>query len=554
MKLLNIKRTLLLSATAAFGGFIVSAVPPMPGFINVAQPDGTTIEARIMGDHEFHYYELRDGSVMMADPSDGFIKPVTMHKLETLRAADSARREAARQATATRTAPATIKNDFPTTGTVKGLIVLAEFQDVKFQPGSTKEYFSRKLNQVGYQGEETAGSAVDYFLEQSYGRFTPEFDVVGPITLPKNRADYGQNEDLVNLFRDAALLADSDCGVNFADYDIDNDHFVDFFFVIFAGHGQAQGGPAESVWPAMKDVSDYIYDMFDDKYLGVAACSCELKNGEGTDLDGVGTVCHEFSHILGLPDIYDAQNTGGHGMGHYDMMCYGPYNGDMRVPSGYTAMDKFTLGWITPRVLDSPQKDVTLLDIASNEDCIFIVNPNNENEYYTLENRQLKGFDSALPGHGLVISYVNYNRTAWKKNTVNSLLSGYEHVSIMPADNSRDLNVKGSLNYEAGDPFPGTRKNTSFTDTSSPKAVWKASGAETPVGMAITNIRESDDGVITFDFMADQAGVSEIEMDEVFSGNAEFFTLQGIRIEKGDLRPGIYIMRDASGNVRKVRL
>lgn len=524
-----------------------SAVPPIPGFVTITQPDGSTVEARIIGDSEFHYYQLRDGSYMTADLSDGFLRPATMPQIERLRAADLERREA--RQIETRANPGPIKRDFPTTGTVKGLIVLAEFQDVKFQESSTPEYFRTKLNEEGYSGEETIGSARDYFVEQSNGVFTPEFDVVGPITLPKTRSEYGMYEDLDNLFRDAAVLADTECDVNFADYDIDGDHKVDFFFVIFAGHGEAQGGPVETVWPAMKDMTYFINDRFDGKYIGVAACSCELKGGSGTALDGVGTVCHEFSHILGLPDIYDPQGTGGYGMGHYDMMCYGPYNGDMRVPSGYTAMDRYTLGWITPRVLDAPAKDVELRDIISSNECIFLVNPENVNEYYTLENRQPVGFDSELPGHGLVISYVNYNKNAWKKNTVNALLSGYEHVSIVAADNSRTLNSTGSQNFEAGDPFPGTTGVTSFTDETKPAAVWKATGKELTVGMPITNIRETPEGVILFDFMAD-SGIEDSFITEA-EGAKSYYTIQGLRVS-GDLPAGIYIERGADGNSRKV--
>lgn len=552
MRILDINHKLLMFACSLLFASSAMAFPPAPGFVKITQPDGTKVEARIVGDREFHYYVLRDGSYMLADPADGFLKPSTADKVEALRMADIARREAEANKLATRSEPGVIKRDFPTTGTVKGLIVLAEFQDVKFQPASTREYFETKLNKEGYVGEETIGSALDYFKEQSYGLFTPEFDVVGPITLPKTRSEYGYDEDLDNLFRDAALLADSDCEVNFADYDIDNDHYVDFFFVIFAGHGEAQGGPVESVWPAMKDMSYYISDRFDGKYIGVAACSCELKGGEGTDSDGISTICHEFSHILGLPDIYDPQGTGGYGMGHFDMMCYGSYNGDMRIPSGFTAMDKYTLGWITPRVLEAPEKDVTLHDIVSSKECIFIVNPTNNNEYYTLENRQLQGFDAGLPGHGLVISYVNYNRNAWKKNTVNSLLSGYEHVSIVAADNSRILNsTTTTQNFEAGDPFPGVKDVTSFTDNSVPKAYWQASGSLKPIGMPITNIRESADGVITFDFMSEDSGVEEIGMAE---GEKEYYSLQGIKVEPHSLTDGVYIVRDPNGQTRKMMI
>ena len=554
MRIVTFARDLILTAGMAFCTFSAMAVPPIPGFVNIVQPDGSTVEARIIGDRNFHYYELRDGSLMMADIATGFLRQTTMDKIEEQRMAELERREAEAIAKETRAAvePNVIKKKFPTTGVVKGLIVLAEFQDVKFQEATTLESVSTKLNQVGYQSEEANGSAVDYFLEQSQGQFTPHFDVVGPVTLPKTRADYGRNEDLDGLFRDAAILAD-EAGVDYTQYDVNDDGFVDFFFVIYAGHGEAQGGPVESIWPAMKDISNYVYDIFDGMYLSVAACSCELKAGTGADQDGVGTVCHEFSHILGLPDIYDAQNTGSLGMLHYDMMCYGSYNDDQRTPSGYTAMDKYTLGWIEPRLLDGPQKDVELKPLSTDNDCIFLVNPDNRDEYYTLENRQLIGFDAGLPGHGLVISYVHYDRNHWAKNTVNTLMAGYDHVGMVCADNSPILNTTTSaVNHEAGDPFPGTKGVTEFTDNTAPAAVWKAAGKKIPVGMPVTNIRELEDGTILFDFMQD-SGIAGIGAEE--SGDAvEYFTLQGMRVSAGNLTPGIYIARDSEGRTRKVIL
>ncbi len=516
----------------------------MPGVVEVAQPDGTTFSATIMGDAGFHWYVTPEGTLMMADMADGFIKPVSSDELE-------ARREAALEAMAqrqsnaeARVAPAEIRRDFPTTGTVRGLIIMAEFQDVKFQPGSTREYFDTKVNQPGYSGVETYGSVNDFFAAQSKGVFTPEFDIIGPVTLPKNRADYGLYEDLDGLFRDSAHAAQDEFDVDFSRYDVNGDRFVDFLFVIFAGHGQAQGGPEECIWPAMKDITEYVFDSFGGMYLGVAACSCELKGGSGANLDGVGTICHEFSHILGLPDVYDAMGTGGYGMGHFDMMCYGPYNDDGRTPCNYTSMEKFTLGWIQPMVLDSPQKDVTLRNFGDTNDCAFIVNPENPNEYYTLENRQLIDFDSALPGHGLVISYCHYDRSAWVKNSANSpTVSRYEHINIIPADNSRNMTPDG----EAGDPWPGSRGKTEFTDESAPGAVWRSSGK--PVSMPITNIRESEDGVITFDFMI-ESGVDEIAADAA-QQPARYFNLQGLEVDIDAAEAGIYLRRTDSGETTK---
>ena len=546
MSIAKVKRILSLSALAA-AATCALAVPPKPGIIDIHQPDGSSFKATIKGDASFHWYETPEGEILAADMADGFFRAVDASRLSQLKEEAAmkaaASLEQARINGMSRVAPSPIKREFPTTGTVRGLIVLAEFQDVKFQEGSTAEYFDRKVNSPDYSAPETYGSVNDFFKAQSKGVFTPEFDIVGPITLPRNCADYGLYEDLDALFRDSAKAA-QEAGTDFSRYDVNEDYFVDFLFVIYAGHGEAQGGPAETIWPAKKDISDFVFDSFDGMYLGNAACSCELKGGSGTEMDGVATICHEFSHILGLPDIYDPQGTGGYGMGHYDMMCYGPYNDDGRTPCNYTAMEKFTLGWIEPTVLESETKDFTLHNFGDTDECVFIVNPENPNEYFTLENRQQVGFDSGLPGHGLVISYCHYNRGIWAKNSPNSpMIATYEHVNIIPADNSRLMGES-----EAGDTWPGTAGKTEFSYAATSDATWRSTGK--PMEMPVSNIRENADGSITFDFMAANAvGGIEAASEE----DAEYFTLSGMKVNPESLLPGIYI-RKANGKASRIAI
>ena len=562
---MSVKRYVMYAAGSLLSLAAV-AVPPKPGFIKVSQPDGTAFEAKIVGDEHFQYYVTPEGNYLVADPADGFYKPAAIDATGKVVPATQTGRttfsrdefssaamltynnkvEATRANAPAKVAPAAIKRDFPTTGTVRGLIVLAEFEDVKFQPQAIQEHYDAQVNQANYSSPETSGSVNDYFKEQSGGIFSPVFDIVGPITLPHERAWYGLEEKYDDLFRDAAKAVKTQYDTDFTRYDVNDDYFVDFFFVIFAGHGQAQGGPAECIWPAMKDVSNFVFDSFDGMYLGVAACSCELKGSEGANLDGVGTICHEFSHILGLPDIYDAMQTGGYGMGHYDMLCYGPYNDDGRTPCSYTAMEKFTLGWIEPTVLEEPEANVTLGNFNTTNDCRFIVNPDNTNEYYTLENRQQVGFDSALPGHGLVISYVHYDKSIWKKNTVNSpTLSRYEHVSLIAADNHYLMDPVS----EAADTWPGTKDKTVFADDTTPAAIWRSSNK--PVGKPITNIRENADGTVSFDFNY-SASVSDIATDS--NESKTYYNLQGIEVPADNLTNGVYIVRTASGKTSKVNI
>lgn len=570
------KKTIALLCCLAGWTLTSLAVPAKPGLIKITQPDGTVVETRIIGDEHFHYYETPVGEILLRDEA-GVLRPATIGQNGELKASGElkgvgtpvADREAimrviSEKMTAradskpSRIAPKPIPSSFPTTGTVKGLILLVEYQDVKLTPAATKEHYEQLCNEAGYSSEATSGSVLDYFVSQSNGRFTPEFDIFGPITLPHERAYYGTADNgLVNQFRDAALIADQ-MGLDFSVYDINNDYFIDFLFVIFAGHGEAQGGPYESVWPAMMDLSTHVFDYFDGLNLGVAACSCELKGGEGTDLDGVATICHEFSHILGLADIYDTSNQGSHGMCHYDIMDIGTYNDNLVTPSGYTAMDKYTLGWLDPIVLDSSRQDVCLRPFNETHDAAFIVNPDNADEYFTLENRQKQGWDKGIPGHGLVISYCHYDKSVWAQNVVNAARSRYEHVRIMAADNVWSSNVLD----EEGDPYPGTSGNTMLTGTSVPAASWMSSGNPVPVNWAVTNIRETEDGNILFDFQ-ETAGVGKVNSDKsdiTVNGNtinvpygAVIYDITGRQTVSNTLSAGIYIVKTSAGSV-KIRI
>jgi M6 family metalloprotease-like protein len=552
---------------------MVMAVPAKPGIMRLTQPDGSVVEATIVGDEHFHYYETPAGEILLRD-NTGTLRPATISADGSLEAcgaitgkatpaaertlifkaiAEQAEKAAGKQPS--RVAPNPILPKFPTTGTVTGLILLVEYQDVKLTPQATLEHYEQICNQAGYQSEATHGSVLDYFTSQSNGRFTPRFDVFGPLTLPRERAYYGMADNgLVNQFRDACLVAD-EMGLDFSKYDINEDGFVDFLFIVFAGHGEAQGGPYESVWPAMMDLSDYVFDYFDGLNLGVAACSCELKGGSGTNLDGVGTICHEFSHILGLADIYDTSKQGGHGMCHYDIMDIGTYNDNQVTPSGYTAMDKYTLGWLEPMVLDSPIENVTLRPFNETHDAAFIVNPDNPDEYYTLENRQQQGWDKGIPGHGLVATYCHYDKKLWNRNIVNAVAAGYEHVCIVAADNV----WMNSVSDEAGDPFPGTMQNTALSATTVPAAFWKSSGSAVPVPWYISNIRETAEGNITFDFST-TAGVNAIADDDPcvrVEGNSiiapegsEIYDIAGRRTSAQYLPEGIYIVATPQGAVK----
>lgn len=563
-------------------GLLVSlaswAMPAKPGKVVMTQPDGTKIETYIRGDECFHYYETLDGKVLMPS-TDGTLMyaeldaagsvvpgsvPATPAVTGVMRGARVAKAAKAADVALLRTAlaaqaqkarrsanqPGSIKTKFPTTGTMRGIIILAQYQDVKFTAQSTLEKFQSMAMSDNYQGDNAPGSMREYFVTQSNGQFTPEFDVVGPVTLPHDRKWYGGptsgNERIADMMVDAADLAMDQCGVDFSKYDANGDGYVDFLYVIYAGHGQAQGGPTESVWPQAMDLSyeTWIPD-YNGVYLGRIACSCELKGGSGETLDGIGTFCHEFSHILGLPDIYDVDYTSFYGMNHYDIMDRGGYNNDGCTPAGYTAMDKYTVGWLQPTVLEQSETGLQLGDLTETNKAYFLVSQQDRNEYYTLENRQPTKWDAALPGHGLLVSHVSYSQALWNQNRVNTAKAGFEHVQLVAADNKwtdnqNDPNEDGyDPTAEANDVFPGVEgKYTALNDATKPALTWRT--GENNQGQGFANISVADDGTVTFDYNTGTTGIRGIEDNAAAADDDAYYTLQGTRAA-GTLHKGIYV-------------
>lgn len=531
------KKVFITLCTSAFLG--VSSLFALPARSipeTVTQPDGTVVTVRVVGDEFYHYQMTADGIPVVRD-ADGFYRyaelapdgtavagqviardahlrtasdKVYLEQLAARKVSQGmvAQRQLKRQqklrSVARRTTQATTGDD------VHGLVLLVEFSDKKFDPTNTLEDFKEMMNKEGYDYQGAIGSARDYFIAQSDGQFRPTFDVVGPITLDRAMAYYGGNDKYTgNDSRPEDMVIDAcrkvESMVDFSIYDRDNDGFVDLVYVIYAGYGESANDNAgsldDTIWPhayyvyqgARKEVS------VDGKLLDAYACSAELQGNTGTYRDGIGSFCHEYSHTLGLPDFYD---TGGsnYGMSSWSLMDYGCYNGpdmnddghsDGSVPVGYTAYEREFCGWLTIEELTEPAT-LTLENLADSKKAYKIVS-SDQNQYFTLENRQQTGWDTYMASSGLMILKVDYDRMIWDNNIINCEPTR-QRMTIMPADNHR------SFYDETGDLYP-YKNNNSFTDQSTPAAV---TNTGLLLGKPVTNITQTD-GVITFDFMGGSA-------------------------------------------------
>lgn len=411
-------------------------------------------------------------------------------------------------------------------GEKRGLVILVNFANKKMSMSNAKEVFDKMFNEVGYNKNDAVGSVHDYFYDQSYGQFNLTFDVIGPVTVSNNYGYYGSNGTSLNggdikvdeMIVEACKLADEQ--INFADYDWDGDGEVDQVYVIYAGYGEASGGPKNTIWPheSHLEYQESGVLTLDGVTINTYACSCELTGGSGTTLNGIGTACHEFSHCLGLPDLYDTGYSGGFGMSYWDIMSSGSHcgpKGHGEVPTGYSAYERQFAGWLELEELGSPCVINDMPSISEQPVAYAIYNDNHRDEYFLLENRQNDKWFSYTGTyencHGLLVTHIDYSETAWKNNKVNSSTK-HQRMTIIPADmsyGSSYTNEEGTYyvlneNELQGDLFPGIYGVTELTNTSHITTGGKLYNLNTDgsyyMNKPLTNITEKK-GLISFYFM-----------------------------------------------------
>lgn len=459
----------------------VWAVPAKRGvWCSLSLVDGTEVKAQLVGDEFLHYYVSEDGTKYVQDESTGLYRKMTDEVTAQRRAAVRRAQAQGRQKRMLRKAQAS--NVFQ--GTKKGLIILVQFTDSKFKSGHDLALYERIANDENYSGNNFRGSIKDYFKAQSHGQFELDFDVAGICQLQHTYAYYGKNSN-DNDVRAGQMVAEAclwahEHGTDFSKYDWDGDGEVDQVFVLYAGHGEASyDKDPDTIWPHMHylSASDYRKSLsLDGVTVDTYACSCEL-NGDG-NLDGIGTFCHEFSHCMGFPDLYDTSSDGGwFGMGDFDLMCSGSYNGDSKCPAGYSAYEKAECGWLTLKDMTNIEQETSIVGVqpmSADGDAYIIKNKGHKDEYYILENRQKTGWDSYLPASGLMITHVDYDADIWDWNMPNTSgkyedangntkTNDHQRLTIFRAGKSTDEYGDASDLYPYG-------SNNSLTKTSSPAA------------------------------------------------------------------------------------
>ena len=524
------------------------AVPAKPGLQRqLTLVDGTTVNATLVGDEHAHYWLGADGKAYQS-AGDNVYQSVD---LQAVKQHGVQRRAAANQRRTRRLAPRKVGEVGSITGDKKGIIILVNFTDVSFT--ATQADFNNLANTPNYSSGNYKGSMYDYFYAQSDGQFRLTFDVVGPYTLSQNCAYYGGNDSNGDDLRPGAMvkeaiqLANND--VNYANYDWDGDGTVEQVYVVYAGKGEADGGADDTIWPHEWDLFDATGSSIklDGKTINTYACGGE-QDGSTGETAGIGTMCHEFSHCLGYPDFYDTDYSGGQGMGDWDLMCSGSYNGGGYQPAGYTSYERWVAGWKTPTELVNTQSITNMKALQdTGSDTYVIYNKGNRNEYFLLENRQKTGWDASLPGKGLLILHVDYNATAWSSNTPNDDPS-HQRMTWIPADNQYQYETYQSSKYytTAGmkdDPFPYGTVNAFGKNTTPAATLYNKNSDNTYyLDSSVENITQNSDGTISFDFV----GISNVATPTFSPAGGRYADAQTVTISCTTTGAAIYYTLDGS--------
>lgn len=587
MKFAKICSSLFVAAAALCAPVVSMAVPAKPGLLTMKQADGSELTVRLVGDEFTHYYLSEDNylllnvndkfyygntdangkivntgiranqlarrtpdelSLLVSINKDRVMKALQAEQAPLRKVAVSANPRAAAPSYApAANAPARIPStmlfsNFPSFGKQKGVVILVQFSNTKFQTSYTAgayDYFSRLLNQPGFSDYSATGSASDFFKACSNGQFEPEFDVYGPVTLDREAAYYGQdgasgNHD-VNvryMIKEACELLDEE--IDFSQYDRDNDGKIDNVFVFYAGRGQATGGGDNTVWPHNSDLSRYGY-RFDGKTLGNYACTNEWN---GNRPDGIGTFCHEFGHVMGLPDLYETTySTGAFTPGKWSIMDQGSYNNDSRTPTMYGVFERTSLGWLEPIRITGPA-NIELMNINQNE--AYYIPTEKETEFFLIENRQQSGWDRYIPGHGMLIWHIDYSPSVWNSNTVNNR-PDHQYVDIVEANNS----TNGNDAARAGNTFPGSGYVTEFTSETTPALKsWSGRAIDLP----LTDIEENRfAGIVTFKVAGGVTPISAVKALDATNAGPIGFTANWEA--SSDAVSYLLTVTDAAGNV-----
>ena len=454
----------------------------------------------------------------------------------------------------------------------KQLVILFSFSDNDFQEEHSLDFYNSILNKPGYNEGNGVGCVADYYRAQSGGLFNLQFDIYGPYKVSQKAQPYDNpTSSTKNYGRDAMHEATQQFvsehpEIDFSQYDWNANGYVNQVVFIYAGYGGNTKSTYGYIWPNTSAFS--TVETPDGKKISSYTASAENWPTSTPRSCGIGTICHEFSHSLGLPDIYPTTEKQGYSVcDEWDLMDGGNFTNWGWCPPNFTALEKYLLGWVDFTELEDAASISDLKPVSEGGEAYRI--KHSDSEWLLLENRQQTKWDSGLPGKGLVIYHVNYDGSVWKGNTVNNDKTK-RRFHLVHADNmdydawNAYIEEKGLSPYASGDrmnrrylstsPYPyiveDEVQNNELTDTSTPAATmfYPNLDGEILLGKSITNIQMTD-GLVSFDFMG---GATEIKVPMRYPEKVDLqmYNLLGYKV-KTPVQGQIYIIKESDGKTHK---
>jgi len=346
-------------------------------------------------------------------------------------------------------------------------IVLIEYPDAKSHEKITakawdESMFSKGTYKKTATGQAAHGSLHDYYLEQSYGHLKVSGKAFAPVTVSKKRAEYGA----AGTNRSALLTEALDKLTARDGKDVLKD--FDGVIYIYTG-GRMQVARGSLYWPHRSSV------RYQGKSWPYFICGEGSERGGAFQMGNISVFCHEFGHMLGMPDLYARpENPGSEGLAIWCAMSNQAGEGR---PQHFSAWCKDKLAWVKPTTIDPtvPQKLILGAIEDSPKECFKVLVKPDGSEYLLLENRRKKGFDASLPAEGLLIWRVVGNRPILEES----------HGVAGPS---------GPRSFNTSVPYPSA-SNDSFTPYTTPSSRSQLGGG---LPVHITNIRRLPDGRVTF--------------------------------------------------------
>ena len=520
---------------------IARAVPADPTPAQITQPDGSKLTLVLHGDEFFNYLTTVDGYTVVKNNAGYYtyaqLKGDQLIPSHFIARDENQRTDADRAAIANLpkglTSPAMVQNgkkmkehrnnlirgighgghmDY---SKFRGLIILINYTDRNFNDYVPSNYnpvdfYEAMVNSHDYQGFtlpfgtkiDAMGSVRDYYYDNSFHQFDPHFDILGPVDVPFACTDAHQFRCDSIFF---AALEALDPEVDFSQYDTDEDGTADMVFFMVAGHGSdVTANDRDYLWPHMKNFENS--PVLDGVNFSLYACSTNMTGEEDeyrinyNNVAGIGTLCHEFSHCLGLPDFYDADGEGSGGTNRnypmtWSIMASGFRSNNGRNPAGYSLFERYALGFAQPTLIEGP--DTISIPALEKTNMGYRMNTANEGEYFIIENRQRIKWDKNLAGPGMLIWRVDSsNVDVWENNLVNSNPER-SYYELLRAKFS-------GLSDSYNDPFPGVSNVTSISNITQPSLrTWDGKMSQ----YAFVDISQAD-SIITFVVIEDNSKFS----------------------------------------------